>query len=144
MPLGVNYIIPGNVRELENIIERGVALTNGGVIETGHLPEDLRELSIKTFRKKEGKIPSLEEQEEAYIKWVLNEAGGNKTLAAQLLGIDEYRFGESSKNMDWKRNEAGIIPLIGSSLTAPSASCSPAAVSPISAPCRWYRASAPS
>jgi DNA-binding NtrC family response regulator len=84
----LNYDFPGNVRELENIIERGVALTNGGVIETGHLPEDLRELSIKTFRKKEGKIPSLEEQEEAYIKWVLGEVGGNKTLAAQILGID--------------------------------------------------------
>jgi DNA-binding NtrC family response regulator len=84
----MNYDFPGNVRELENIIERGVALTNSSVIETGHLPEDLRELSIKTFRKKEGKIPSLDEQEEAYIKWVLNEVGGNKTLAAQILGID--------------------------------------------------------
>jgi DNA-binding NtrC family response regulator len=84
----MNYDFPGNVRELENIIERGVALTNGAAIETGHLPEDLRELSIKTFRKKEGKIPSLEEQEMAYIRWVLNEVGGNKTLAAQILGID--------------------------------------------------------
>ena len=84
----LNYDFPGNVRELENIIERGVALANAGTIETGHLPEDLRELSIKTFRKKEGKIPSLEEQEEGYIKWVLHEVGGNKTLAAQILGID--------------------------------------------------------
>lgn len=84
----MNYGFPGNVRELENIIERGVALTNGPIIETGHLPEDLRELSIKTFRKQEGKIPSLDAQEEAYIKWVLGEVGGNKTLAAQILGID--------------------------------------------------------
>ena len=84
----VNYDFPGNVRELENIMERGVALATGGTVELAHLPEDLRELSIKTFRKKEGKIPSLDEQEEAYIKWVLNEVGGNKTLAAQILGID--------------------------------------------------------
>jgi DNA-binding NtrC family response regulator len=88
MNLLMNYDFPGNVRELENIIERGVALANGNTIEIAHLPEDLRELSIKTFRKKGGKIPSLEDQEIAYIKWVLNEVGGNKTTAAQILGID--------------------------------------------------------
>jgi DNA-binding NtrC family response regulator len=88
LSLLVNYDFPGNVRELENIIERGVALANGTTIELAHLPEDLKELNIRTFRKKEGKIPSLEEQEEAYIMWVLNESGGNKTLAAQVLGID--------------------------------------------------------
>jgi len=84
----MNYDFPGNVRELENIMERGVALASGKVIELAHLPEDLRELNIRTFRKKEGKMPSLDEQEEGYIKWVLNEVGGNKTLAAQILGID--------------------------------------------------------
>ncbi len=84
----MNYDFPGNVRELENIMERGVALATGKVIELAHLPEDLRELNIRTFRKKEGKMPSLDEQEEAYIKWVLNEVGGNRTLAAQILGID--------------------------------------------------------
>jgi DNA-binding NtrC family response regulator len=84
----MSYDFPGNVRELENIIERGVALSNGNVMEVAHLPEDLKELSIRTFRKKEGKIPSLEEQEVAYIHWVLKEIGGNRSVAAQILGID--------------------------------------------------------
>ncbi len=84
----MNYDFPGNVRELENIIERGVALANGNKIEMAHLPEDLKELNIKTFRKKDGKMPSLDEQEASYIKWVLKESGDNKTLAAQILGID--------------------------------------------------------
>lgn len=82
------YDFPGNVRELENIVERGVAIATGDVIETASLPDDLRELAIRTFRKKEGRLPSLEEQEREYIRWILQEAGGNQTLAAQILGID--------------------------------------------------------
>jgi DNA-binding NtrC family response regulator len=84
----VNYDFPGNARELENIIERGVALSNSSRIEMSHLPDDLMAYSIKTFRKKGGRIQSLLEQEESYIKWVLKEVGDNKTLAAQILGID--------------------------------------------------------
>ncbi len=84
----MNYDFPGNVRELENIIERGVALANGRVIELAHLPEDLKALNVKTFRRKDGNVPTLEEQESSYIMWVLKEAGGNKTLASQMLGID--------------------------------------------------------
>ena len=82
------YDFPGNVRELENIVERGVAIATGQTIEAAALPDDLRELAIRTFRKKEGRLPSLEEQERDYIQWVLQEAGGNQTLAAQILGID--------------------------------------------------------
>ena len=82
------YDFPGNVRELENIVERGVAIAGGDTIEVASLPDDLRDLAIRTFRKKEGRLPSLEEQERDYIRWVLQEAGGNQTLAAQILGID--------------------------------------------------------
>ncbi|MEW5787233.1 MAG: sigma-54 dependent transcriptional regulator [Pseudomonadota bacterium] len=82
------YDFPGNVRELENIIERGVALCQGDTLEAAHLPDDLRELTIRAFRRRDGKIIPLEEQERDYILWVLDEAHGNQTLAAQMLGID--------------------------------------------------------
>ena len=94
------YDFPGNIRELENIIERGVAIANGPVIEAAHLPDDLRELSIRTFRKKEGRIPSLEEQEKDYIRWVLQESGGNQTVAAQVLGIDRVSLWRKLKRYE--------------------------------------------
>ncbi len=95
------YDYPGNVRELENIVERGVALCQGDTLEAAHLPDDLRELSIRTFRKRDGRVPTLEEQEREYILWALEEAHGNQTLAAQMLDIDRVslwrklkRYGE--------------------------------------------------
>jgi DNA-binding NtrC family response regulator len=94
------YDFPGNVRELENIIERGVAITTGHSIEPAHLPDDLRELSIRTFRKKAGRMPTLEQQEQDYITWVLQEAGGNQTLAAQMLGIDRVSLWRKLKRYE--------------------------------------------
>ena len=82
------YDFPGNVRELENIVERGVAICQGDTLEAAHLPDDLRDLSIRAFRRRDGRVIPLEEQERDYILWVLEEAHGNQTLAAQMLGID--------------------------------------------------------
>lgn len=94
------YDFPGNVRELENIIERGVAITSGNTIETAHLPDDLRELSMPTFRRKDGRIPPLIEQEKDYIRWVLTEAGGNQSQAAQILGIDRVSLWRKLKRYE--------------------------------------------
>jgi DNA-binding NtrC family response regulator len=88
MRLFSQYGFPGNVRELENIIERGVALAKGDVLEISHLPEDVKRLSLGVFRREAGKMPSLEAQERAYIEWVLKEVDGNRSRAAAILGID--------------------------------------------------------
>ncbi len=88
MRLLQGYAFPGNVRELENLIERGVALAKGGVLETAHLPEDLKRMSLEVFRRDGGRFPSLDEQERAYIRWVLREVDGNRSRAAAILGID--------------------------------------------------------
>ncbi len=95
------YGFPGNVRELENIIAHGVALARGSCIELENLPEDIRTLTIKTFRhKKNGRLPSLEEQEVSYIQWVLKEVKGNKSLAAQVLGIDRVSLWRKLKKYE--------------------------------------------
>lgn len=78
------YDFPGNVRELENIIERAVVLTRGETIDVEHLPE----MAVHTFRANKEGFPSLESQERAYIEVVLEQTGGNKTKAAEILGID--------------------------------------------------------
>jgi len=96
----MRYDFPGNVRELENIVERGVALANGDTIEVAHLPEDLRGTCFQTFRRKSGSIPSLADQERAYIEWVLKEHGDNKSMAAQALGIDRVSLWRKIKKYE--------------------------------------------
>jgi DNA-binding NtrC family response regulator len=83
------YEWPGNVRELENALEHAVVLSKGNLIEASALPERI------TKRKKEPlvaersyKNPTLEVIERAYIMYVLQAEGGNKTRAAEVLGID--------------------------------------------------------
>jgi len=83
-----SYPFPGNVRELENVVERGVALAKGSTLELAHLPEDLRRARFGTFKREGERIPSLDDQEKAYIRWVLAEVEGNRSRAAAILGID--------------------------------------------------------
>ncbi len=82
---------PGNVRELENVIARALALNPSGVV----LPEDLPD-SIRATRPAPEPArlpdvsdrPTLEVLERRYASQVLEETGGNKTRAAEILGID--------------------------------------------------------
>jgi two-component system, NtrC family, response regulator AtoC len=77
------YIYPGNVRELENIIERAVALAEGDSIAVHDLPPGLREYSVVTY----GKWPTLEERERDYLKKVLDYTGHNLAQTADILDV---------------------------------------------------------
>lgn len=94
------YSWPGNVRELENVIERAVALANREIIKPEFLPEHIQNLSIETYRKNFSKLPTLEEQEIEYIKWILKKCEGNKTKAAQIMGIDRVSLWRKMKRYE--------------------------------------------
>jgi len=83
----LSYEYPGNVRELENIIERAVTLANGRAIESSHLPLDLQQLAFRV-RGPQKDFLTLDENERDYILWVLKQVDDNKTRAAEILGID--------------------------------------------------------
>ena len=93
------YDYPGNVRELENLIERGVALARGPRLTTPALPPALAERAIHVVREKEGRLPTLEEREAEYIRWVLDRSSGNRTRAASILGIDRVSLWRKLKRL---------------------------------------------
>jgi DNA-binding NtrC family response regulator len=101
------YRWPGNIRELQNVIERGLALCQGDEIGNDELPNHVRErkdsdfLSAAVARKM-----TLAELEREYIERVLEDESGNKTRAAQRLGLDRktlYRKLEEYARSDGKR-----------------------------------------
>jgi DNA-binding NtrC family response regulator len=85
----VHYTWPGNVRELENALERAVILCSGEEIDASHLPEKLTSRTPERLvEARETPNPTLDAIERAYIMWILQSEGGNKTRAAETLGID--------------------------------------------------------
>ena len=85
----VSYTWPGNVRELENALERAVILTPDEEIQSSALPERVTaRVSEPLVADRVPANPTLEAVERAYIMWVLQSEGGNKSRAAEALGID--------------------------------------------------------
>jgi DNA-binding NtrC family response regulator len=84
----MRYDWPGNVRELENALERAAVLTKGSIAPSG-LPERVREAPVPALvGDRLPPNPTLDIIEQAYIQWVLSAEGGNKSRAAEVLGID--------------------------------------------------------
>lgn len=83
-----DYDYPGNIRELENIIERGVALSRSSQLTVADLPTTLVDRAVHVVREKKGRLPTLSEREADYISYVLERNGQNRTRAAKVLGID--------------------------------------------------------
>lgn len=84
----LSYPFPGNIRELENLMERAVVLAEGDRVEPRHLPPDLQPDSPGLGFTRQGGLATLEENERQHILWVLEQCEGNKTRAAEVLGID--------------------------------------------------------
>jgi DNA-binding NtrC family response regulator len=94
----LGYAYPGNVRELKNIIERAVILTESPRIELRHLPQ--RVLSLGRKRPLPSHQPlevvpgvdSLADVEERMIRQAMNRARNVRTQAAKLLGISRFQL----------------------------------------------------
>jgi DNA-binding NtrC family response regulator len=85
----MSYDWPGNVRELENALEHAAILSTDTDIKAEQLPARVRERKgTPLVGEKPPDNPTLEVIERAYISWVLAAEGGNKTRAAEVLGID--------------------------------------------------------
>jgi two-component system response regulator HydG len=83
------YDWPGNVRELENALERAAVVSRSTEILQEHLPQRVLEAPPpQLVSDRPLPNPAMEVIERAYIEWVLQAEGGNKSRAAEVLGID--------------------------------------------------------
>jgi two-component system response regulator HydG len=89
----MNYHWPGNVRELENAVQRVVIMTDGNLIDVPDLPPPMR----FAVTREAGVDRTLAEVEAEHIRNVLASVGGNKTRAAEVLGIDRKTLREKLK-----------------------------------------------
>jgi DNA-binding NtrC family response regulator len=89
---------PGNVRELENTLHRLALQAGGGVIDLDDLPPALRAArAVGIEERLFSDLPSLDELERRYLKHVLGALNGNRSRAAEVLGVDRrtlYRMAE--------------------------------------------------
>jgi DNA-binding NtrC family response regulator len=96
------YSWPGNVRELANVVERAVALSTESIVELEDLPDEVRRHSPANDKIVLPVGASMEEIERAAILQTLKKTGGDKELAARLLGIGLATLYRRLKEMEGK------------------------------------------
>lgn len=106
----MEYDYPGNVRELENIIEHAFVLCRNGWIELHHLPPELRPAA--TLARDTGTSASLRTMERALIEAALARHGGKRAPAALDLGIDPSTLYRKLKafGITARRGHGGLAP----------------------------------
>ncbi|MGE3546112.1 MAG: sigma-54-dependent transcriptional regulator, partial [Kofleriaceae bacterium] len=113
------YHWPGNVRELTNVLERGIALCQGELIADDDLPPQVREKRPVDFLGAAiARRMSLAELEREFIERVLEDEAGNKTRAAQRLGLDRktlYRKLDEYAKADGREPRQPSVPGDGES-----------------------------
>jgi len=97
------YDYPGNVRELENIIEHCFVLCEGEIIEAKHLPTSVRP-ALKKENAKNSEPATIKQMEIILITQALRRNKGNKTVTAKELGIDKSTLFRKMKTFDIKLN----------------------------------------
>ncbi len=83
----LNHNWPGNIRELENVVERAIILSNDEYIAENALPENLKPADFFYKEKRSQKLKTLKEMEKEMILKVVEETNGNRTHSAEILGI---------------------------------------------------------
>lgn len=85
----LNYSWPGNVRELENVTERAIILSKNKIIHLEDLPPSMTpKVEEDAIEKALRERLSLDQLEKEYIRKILVQVGGNKSRAAEILGLD--------------------------------------------------------
>ena len=120
----LSYEWPGNIRELQNVVERGLAFAEGSTVELADLPSQVRTKPSADFLSRAVALRmTLSELEQSYIERVLKDEGGNKTRAALRLGLDRktlYRKLEEYARSQGRKKSPAVYTLRTKSPPKPS------------------------